>query len=208
MCLEAGARRVILFDHPLGNPEMCKKKSGIQDAVKDIKKCVLYMPGTADKYKKVDVPGAAQLKTTDVGMEVLKASCIINVPTGKHHSGTGISLGFKNLMGLVWDRKVFHQELDLDQAIAELGLVIKPQLTIIDMVHALLTRGPQGPGMVQKDMNMIIAGTDMLAVDAVGVKQASWNNRKTGPLQIKHLKAAARLRLGKIKDQDILVKSI
>ncbi|MFH1762031.1 MAG: DUF362 domain-containing protein [bacterium] len=208
LCLEAGARRVIVFDHPLGNPELCKKRSGIQDAVKDIKKCVLFMPDKPEKYEKVIVDGASVLKSTEIGIEVLKADCIINLPTGKHHSLTGVSLGFKNLMGLIWDRKVFHQELDIDRAIAELGLVIKPQITIIEMIHALLTRGPQGPGKVQKNINKIIASTDMLAADAVAVKQALWDNRKVEPLSIKHLKEAARLRLGKIKDEDIIVKEV
>jgi len=35
-------------------------------------------------------------------------------------------------MGLVYDRQIFHTALDLHQAIADLGLVIKPNLTIID----------------------------------------------------------------------------
>jgi uncharacterized protein (DUF362 family) len=130
-----------------------------------------------------------------VAKEVLKADCLINVPTAKSHSATGVSLGIKNLMGLVYDRKVFHEKMELNRAIAEQLYIIKPKLTLVDAMNALVTAGPGGPGKVEK-LDTIVATTDPVAADAYTVSLARWYNRSFKGTDVKYIKIAAELGFG------------
>ncbi|MBD3421368.1 MAG: DUF362 domain-containing protein [Chitinivibrionales bacterium] len=207
LCLDAGARRVILIDHPLRDAELCKEHSGIAAAVKDLKGVVLAMLEDAKFYQEVEIKGGKQLKKTAVAKEVLRANCLINVPTAKSHSATGVSLGIKNLMGLVWDRLVFHEKLELNQAIADQLFVMKPHLTVMDAIYALLTRGPGGPGKTQQ-LDTVVAGADPVAVDSYTVGLARWYNQQFTGAQVKHIKCAAELGFGEIDIGKMTVKEV
>jgi uncharacterized protein (DUF362 family) len=107
-------------------------------------------------------------------------------------------------MGLVWDRKTFHRDLDLNQAIADLASVLRPAFTLMDANYALLTAGPGGPGKVEQ-WNKVIAGIDPLAVDAYTVSLGAWYEQRIRPDQVKHLRAANELGLGTIDLENIQV---
>ena len=124
-------------------------------------------------FREVKVPKGKDLESVEVVKEILDGYILINIPVAKSHSATGVSLGMKGLMGLVWDRESFHSRFNLNQAIADLGTVIKPQVTILDATRALVSGGPGGPGEVKKP-NLIIAGTDPVAVDSYGVSIVPW----------------------------------
>jgi uncharacterized protein (DUF362 family) len=108
-----------------------------------------------------------------------------------------VSLGIKNLMGLIWDRWSFHSRYNINQALADLVAAIKPHLTLLDATRALVTGGPGGPGEVQKP-DLIIAGTDPVAVDAYGVTVAPWYGQQFKGRQVEHLLAAHQRGVGKI----------
>ena len=129
--------------------------------------------------------------------EVLEAQVLINLPTAKSHSATGVSLGLKGLMGLIWDRESFHSQYNINQALADLATVIRPQLTILDATRALTSGGPGGPGEVKK-LNLIIAGIDPIAVDSYGVTVAPWYGQNFKGRQVEHLLVAHQRGLGKI----------
>jgi|YNPNPStandDraft_1061719.scaffolds.fasta_scaffold01587_4 uncharacterized protein (DUF362 family) len=197
LCLEAGAKRVLVVDNTLGNPELCFSRSGLKAALEGIPNVHLLAPKDRDLYREVEVPEGRALKRTHVMREVLEADRWINLPTAKSHSATGVSLGLKGLMGLVWDRGTFHRDMDLDQAIADLAAVLRPALTVMDATRALLTAGPGGPGQVER-WDSIVAGVDPVAVDAYTVTLGTWYGRKVRPDQVKHLRAARELGLGNI----------
>ena len=197
LCLEAGAKRVLVVDNTLRNPEVCFQRCGIQDALKGIPEVHLLAPKSETLYREVEVPQGLSLRRTQVYQEVLEAECLINLPTAKTHSASGVSMALKNLMGLIWDRRTFHRNLDLDQAIADLASILKPSLTVMDANYALLTAGPGGPGKVEQ-WNRVIGSTDPLAVDAYTVSLGAWYGRKVRPDQVKHLRAAHGLGLGAI----------
>lgn len=67
-------------------------------------------------------------------------------------------------MGINWDRGYFHEN-GLNQAIADLSTVIKPDLILMDANRVLLTNGPGGPGQTRDDKT-VIAGTDPVAIDS------------------------------------------
>lgn len=207
LCLEAGAQRVIIVDHPLRDSQLCREKCGIDTRVKDMKNVVIAMLDDQKFYTETPIPNAQELRSTAIMKEVLRTDCLINMPTAKSHSATGVSLGIKNLMGLVWDRTVFHEKMDLDRAIAEQLYVIKPKLTVVDCMYALLTNGPSGPGKVA-ELNTVVASTDPVAADSYTVGIARWYNKEFRGNQVKHIKIAGELGFGQVDIAKMDIKEI
>ena len=207
MCLEAGADRVIVFDHPLRSPELCLEQTGLEEALGDLDGVRLMLATKQRYFEPVDVPDGTALQQVEVAKEILRSDVIINLPAAKSHSATGVSLGMKNLMGLIWDRGYFHQATDLHRAIAELSTVIRPDLIIVDASRALVTGGPGGPGKVL-ELGAIVAGTDPVAVDAHVVGMAPWMNRSMTPDQVAYIAEASSLGLGQMDPEHIQVQEI
>lgn len=205
-CIEAGAKKVLVLDHTLHKGELCLDMSGIATSCKAITNTYVLALNDERFFQELPVPQGKVLTSVKVLQEVVRSDVLISLPTAKSHSATGVSLGMKGLMGLIWDRKYFHAKVDLNQAIADLTSVIKPHLTIIDASRALITGGPSGPGRIDT-LNTIIAGIDPVAVDTFGVSIAPWYNKLFKVDQVKHIMAAYRMGLGTINlDQLQIVK--
>ena len=148
-------------------------------------------------FREIKIPQGKVLERVEVVKEILDGHVLINMPVAKSHSATGVSLGMKGLMGLIWERESFHSQFNINQALADLATVIKPQLTILDATRALASGGPGGPGEVKKP-NLIIAGMDPVAVDSYGVSIVPWYGQKFKGRQVEHLLIAHQRGLGKI----------
>jgi len=195
LCLDAGAKKVIVCDNTLREPDMCKEKSGVMEAVKDLKGAVVFVPKRENMFVEKTSDKAKELTRTAVVKEVYRADALICLPITKSHSAGGISLSIKGLMGLIKDRDIFHREMDLHMAVAEQLYYITPTLTIIDASRALLDNGPAGPGKVVQ-IDKYVAGTDPVAVDSFGVTLASWYGRQMEGKNVKHIRNAAELGFG------------
>ena len=195
MCIEAGAREVKILDHTINRAEACLKLSGIGDACSGMKNVYVYAVNDKKFYRSVAIPKGKVLKSVDIIKDVLDCDVFINLPCAKSHTTTGVTLGMKNLMGIIWDRRAFHSDFDINQALADLTSAVKVNLTVLDASRALTTGGPSGPGIVTEP-GTIIAGTDPVAVDAMGVTMANWYGQKFSPAQIKHIVAAHDMGLG------------
>lgn len=109
--------------------------------------------------------------TLSVNKDILGADCIINMPVLKTHSQTMVSLGIKNLKGLlsIATRKRCHNtdpSANLDFHLAKLASVFSPSLTIIDGIYTL-ERGPLYTGRAHRS-NIILASKDLISADKVG----------------------------------------
>jgi uncharacterized protein (DUF362 family) len=205
-CIEAGAQQVLVLDHTLHRSELCLERAGIRDACKNIPGVHVLALQERKFFREIKIPQGKVLERVEVIKEVLDNSTLINIPVAKSHSATGVSLGLKGLMGLIWDRESFHSQYNINQAIADLGTVIKPQLTILDATRALVSGGPGGPGEVKKP-NLIIAGIDPVAVDSYGVSIVQWYGQNFKGRQVEHLLVAHQKGLGKIDiDQMKVIK--
>ena len=196
-CMEAGAQQVLVLDHTLHRAEICLERTGIREACKDIPGVHVLALQERKFFREVKIPQGKVLERVEVMKEVLDGSVLINIPVAKSHSATGVSMGIKGLMGLIWDREIFHSQVNMNQALADLATIIKPQLTILDATRALTSGGPGGPGEVKKP-NLIIAGIDPIAVDSYGVSVVPWYGQTFKGRQVEHLQIAHQRGLGQI----------
>ena len=163
-CLKAGAKRVKVFDNPCNDMRRSYENSGIPEVLKDLKNVdVKFME--EERYKKVDLKGVF-LKEWELYGEVLSADVFINVPIAKHHSLTGLTLGLKNMMGIMGGNRGFiHRQIE--DALADVNAVVKSHLVLIDATRILTAHGPTGGSLRDvKVLNKVIASTDIVAADA------------------------------------------
>jgi len=196
-CIDAGAAQVLVVDHTLQRAELCLERTGIREACKQIKGVYVITPGEKKFFREIKIPQGKVLDRVEVFKEVLDGHVLINLPVAKSHSTTGVSLGIKGLMGLIWERESFHSQFNINQALADLATVIKPQLTILDATRALASGGPGGPGDVKKP-NLVIAGVDPVAVDSYAVMIVPWYGQNFKGRQVEHLLVTHQRGLGKI----------
>jgi uncharacterized protein (DUF362 family) len=204
LCIDAGAAEVIIIDYPFNPPEKCLKLSGIADACKGIKNTHAFVIYNENLFQSVPIANGKELKEVQLIKDVLQSDVIISLPTAKSHSTTGVSLGMKGLMGLIWDRGYFHASVDINKAIAELAATVKVNLVVLDASRALLNAGPSGPGLIDFPKT-IVAGIDQVAVDAYGVTLAKWYGQGFAPAQVKHIAAAQQLGLGTCNLDEVAV---
>ena len=204
VCMEAGAQQVLVLDHTLHRAELCLERTGIREACKDIPGVHVLALQERKFFREIKIPQGRVLERVEVMEEVLDSPVLINIPVAKSHSATGVSMGIKGLMGIIWDREIFHSQVNMNQALADLATVIKPQLTILDATRALTSGGPGGPGEVTKP-NLIIAGTDPIAVDSYGVTVAPWYGQSFKGRQVEHLLIAHQRGLGKIDTDQLRI---
>jgi uncharacterized protein (DUF362 family) len=204
MCLEAGAEQVMVVDNPLQSAELCLRRAGVADACKSLKNVYVQMFTDHKFYREVKVPQGKVLDRVEVLKEVLDSDVLICLPQAKSHSNTGVSMGIKGLMGVIWDRWSFHSKYNINQALADLATVLRPKLTVLDATRALTTGGPGGPGEVVKP-NLVIAGSDPVAVDSFGVSVAPWYGQQFKGRQVEHLLAASQRGLGKIDVEQLTI---
>lgn len=195
--LKAGAGRVIVADNTMRRDMESFNRTGLIEALTGIDKVKVLALQEESLFVEVPVPNGNAVRSVQIARLAQKADVLINLPCAKSHTATEVSFGLKNNMGLIWDRSFFHTKTDIHAAIAELATVVRHHLTILDATRCLLTNGPTGPGKVQ-ELNLILAGTDPLSVDAYAATLANWNNRTLKPGSVRHLAIASKLGVGEI----------
>lgn len=163
-CLQAGAKKVKVFDRTCNDERRCYKNSGIEAALKGLKG-VEVKHLEEERFKKVALNGKA-LKEWDLYGEALSADVFINVPVLKHHGLSKLTIGMKNIMGIMGaNRGSIHKHLDV--ALADINSVFKTHLVVVDATRILTAHGPQGGDIRDvKALNKVIASTDIVAADA------------------------------------------
>jgi uncharacterized protein (DUF362 family) len=166
MCYEAGAKKVKVFDRSCNTAQRCYESSEIKKAATQAGAEVSYVLDAA--FKETKFPQGVVLKSWPVYKPVMECDVLINIPIAKHHGLSRLTLGMKNLMGILGgDRGNIHQ--NIDEKLADVASFIKPKLTILDAYRILTNNGPTGGN--PKDVKLtktIIAGKNIVSVDAYG----------------------------------------
>ena len=138
-------------------------------------------------FEKVDLgDGVAVNFNTDI----LHADFVVDLPVMKTHSMTTVSLGIKNLKGMIDipSRKKCHNthpEKDLHFWVSRLADKMPPMFTLIDGIYTA-ERGPNIDGRMHRS-NLLAASADVLSADMVAAKLLGHD-----PSAVPHLVHAAR----------------
>ena len=153
-----------------------------------------------EETTKVPVPKGKSLKEVYLPKIVVDANVIISVPCMKTHAQTTVTLSLKNMKGLLPDtfKRKFHLDFGLYQGIADLHTVIKPALAVVDGIIAQEGLGPMAGKPVE--MDLIIAGKDLVAVDAITSVIMGFAPRESGVTD-----AAATSGIGTAEPEEIEV---
>ena len=147
-----------------------------------------------DGFVEVSPPNPLALKKVKIAKTALE-SIIISVPKLKPHRLARVTLSLKNMMGAVTPKGSIHNHLS--KKIVDLASIIKPSVAVIDGIIAGEGHETSGNPV---EMNLVIAGTDPVAVDAVGAAVMD-----IPPDSVKHLRLAEERGLGTCDLEQIAV---
>ncbi len=164
LCLGAGASRVRVLDNPFGGTaEEAYAISGIKEQVEAAGGEMQIMSRV--KFVRTKLPDAQVLDYCFIYDDALKTDVLIDVPIAKHHSLARLTLGMKNLMGLIRDRETIHNQMGAQ--LTDLTRQLHPALTVVDAVRILMNNGPTGGDLNDvKQLNTVIASADIVAADS------------------------------------------
>ena len=190
LCLNAGAKSVSIFDNPCDQWQRTYENSGIEKAARDAG-AIIVNGKDESLYREVEIPNGIKLKRAHVHGLVLDSDVFINVPVLKHHSGSLMTAGMKNLMGVIWDRGAYHRT-DLHQTIADFLTFKQPALNILDAYHPMVRNGPRGISVGDLvEMRTLLASADIVALDAAAAKMLGHQ-----PADVRHVKIGDQMKLG------------
>jgi uncharacterized protein (DUF362 family) len=189
-CYKVGAKDVAVFDHTCDTWTKCYSTSGIERAARDAGATMI--PGNTDRYfSEVELTGTERLTRVRVHEAYLASDVIINVPILKDHSSARLTIGMKNLMGVVWDRGFWHRN-DLHRCIAEFATYRKPHLTVVDAYRVLKANGPRGVSENDAVLTKsLLVSTDPVAADAAAAKLYGLD-----PADIEYITLASEMKIG------------
>jgi len=165
LLVDCRAQEVRVTDNPIESASDCFAKSGVALATERAGGRV-YLPDS-NAFKMLNTPGAKLIENWwFLNRPFTNVDKVIGVAPVKDHNLCFASMGIKNWYGLLGGRRnQFHQ--DIHTIVADLSVMMKPTLTILDGTHVLMKNGPTGgdPSDV-KPGDAVVAGVDPVAMDA------------------------------------------
>jgi uncharacterized protein (DUF362 family) len=198
----AGAKEVFAFDHTCDYWVRCYQNSGIERAVRDAGGKIVTGESEGD-YQEVRVPRGKNLTEAKVHEQLLQADVFINVPVLKNHNSSRLTIGMKNLMGVIWDRGFWHRN-DLHQCIADFSTYRRPDLVVVDAYNVMMQNGPRGVSKADVvEMRAQVLSTDPVAADVAAAKLFG-----ADPTEIRYIANAAALGIGSMELDPAAIKRI
>ncbi len=182
-------------DQVVVNVEVALRKTGLDKVCKEYD--VEWVNMSSGKF--VRVQNAERLVLKDVYIpEILTRTEVITLPLMKTHNKTVISGAVKNQWGCLQTlRHNFH--LVLSEALVDVNAIIRPCFAVMDGTIALEGNGPKAGR--PKEMNLILASSDLVALDVIAAEIMGFD-----PDQIEHLQMCAHYGLGIADRKRIIVK--
>ena len=119
-------------------------------------------------FQKVDLGDGVEL---NFNADILDSDFVVNIPVLKTHTQTFVSLGIKNIKGMIDinSRKKCHSAdpvRNLHYMVSKLANKLPPSFTILDGIYTN-ERGPSFDGKIRRS-NLLVASADVLSTDKVG----------------------------------------
>jgi uncharacterized protein (DUF362 family) len=196
LCEEAGAREVACVDYATDATPRAFRINGAYEALQGTR-ARLLSPASAEQYVRIGdfergKLHAGRLRWQAVPQELLRCDVLISLPVFKHHREVRITGAVKKLMGCVWRRAAYHK-VDLHGCIAELGSVLRPTLVVTDATRLLCENGPEGPGKLCIQ-DQVLVSTDSVLADAFACRHVN-----VEPHRVRYLREAERLGVGSME---------
>lgn len=142
-----------------------------------------------DEKVELEVKGGRVLKKIKVA-KIATESAIVSAAKLKTHMSTNVTLGMKNMFGMLTTKfKGKYHLRGMDKVVHDIAVTLPPQLTVIDGFVAMEGRGPVHGKPVQ--MDTVIASTDVVGADATASRIMGFN-----PERIDHIRWADESGLG------------
>jgi uncharacterized protein (DUF362 family) len=186
---------VVESDASMTDADKACKATGMLEMCNDNQVKFINLRKEKDRVT-LKIPDAETLNEITVP-KIVVDSAIINAAKLKTHNEAGVSLGMKNMFGLLPDKLKFKYHFrGISKVIVDINTVLKARLTIIDGFYALEGPGPTTGTPVK--MDLIIAGKDPVATDATGCRVMGIN-----PQEIYHVRRAYEKGLGEMEEAKI-----
>ncbi|MGC9779648.1 MAG: DUF362 domain-containing protein [Candidatus Heimdallarchaeota archaeon] len=172
---EMGAKTITVAERsgPANTEEVFKDK-GLYDLAKELDFKILNLATAPKEEYVLKQPKGSHWQEGFLFAKIYdEAECIVETCCLKTHQyGGHFTLSMKNATGLVprddyTYMKELHSSENQRKMIAEINAVYKADLIIMDGVETFIDGGPMEG--TRKEANVFIAGTDKIAIDAVGV---------------------------------------
>jgi len=191
---------VVESDATMTNADKASAKTGMMEMCERNGVEFVNLRHVKDRVKLV-VPEGEALKTVTVPRLVVE-SAVISAAKLKTHMATTVTLGMKNMFGLLPDKfKGKFHALGISNVVVDVNAAVRPALTVVDGFVGMEGHGPVDGDPVQ--MDLIVAGKDVVAVDATCCRAMGFN-----PHKIKHVRRAFERGLGQIDDVDVIGERI
>ncbi|MBT3363085.1 MAG: DUF362 domain-containing protein [Chloroflexi bacterium] len=158
------------------NTGECMQQKGILDMAKELNFDVLNLEETKPSdWVRIQPDGSHWANGFEIARIYNEAECVVQTCCLKTHGGGGhFSMSLKLAVGMVAGRAIgapymteMHQSEHQRKMIAEMNAGYTPDLIVLDGVETFTSGGPAKGERVNGDI--IIAGIDRIAIDAVGV---------------------------------------
>jgi uncharacterized protein (DUF362 family) len=164
LCQEAGAAKVLVVEGSgyFTATDVALEKSGIKAAAEALGAEVVDVD--KDKLVEVPVPNHLIVDMIPVSKAFMDADVRINLPVMKTHDQLLVTLGVKNLKGVIprpWKRN-FHK-IGVVKAVVDLSRVVSVDLTVLDAINAMEGLGPSFGDIIP--LNIIMASKDLWSLD-------------------------------------------
>jgi uncharacterized protein (DUF362 family) len=187
---------VVESDATMTNADKACVASGMKDLCDRVGVRFINLRYEEEKVE-LKVPNPMTLDTIKVP-KIVTESAIISAAKLKTHMETGVTLGMKNMFGLLPDKfKGKYHMRGMDKVIIDINSVLRPTLTVIDGFVGMEGKGPVHGNPVK--MDTIIAGTDPVATDATATRVMGID-----PQTIEHIKWGHERGLGEMYDVEVV----
>ena len=150
---------------------------------------------------KIEIPNGKALKSINVP-RIVTESAVISAAKLKTHGSTKVTLGMKNMFGLLPDKfKGKYHMMGISSVITDINSVIRPVLTVIDGFVGMEGMGPVSGSPVK--MDLVIAGKNVVATDAAACRIMGFD-----PKEVAHIRMANERGLGDIDNIEVLGEPI
>lgn len=184
---------VVESDATITNADKAFEVTGMKDMCQRNGVEWLNLRHVKDKVT-LPIPDGEALKSITVP-RIVTESAVISAAKLKTHVDTGVTLGMKNMFGLLPEKfKGKYHLKGISKVVVDINTVLKPALTVIDGFVGMEGKGPIDGTPVK--MNLIIAGKDPVATDAAACRAMGFN-----PHEISHIRRASQKGLGSIEAQ-------